>query len=120
GPGTLVGELEAADGQPRPATVVALEPVEALVISHEEFAAFFASHPGAVWLLAGMLCERLRDAERKQVEFGSQSIAKRLAQQRVELAERYGQHADGGVRISLALTQDELASWIGASREAVS
>jgi CRP-like cAMP-binding protein len=32
----------------------------------------------------------------------------------------YREQADGGIRIPLALTQDDLASWIGASREAVS
>jgi CRP-like cAMP-binding protein len=120
GPGTLVGELEAADGGPRPATIVALEAVDGLMISHEEFSAFLASHREAVWLLVGALCERTRDAERKLVDIGSQNIARRLAQKLVELADRYGEQSDRGVRISLALTQDDLASWIGASREAVS
>ncbi len=120
GAGGLIGELEAADGKPRPATVVALEPVEALVISYQDFAAFFATHRGAVWLLVATLCERLRDAERKRLELGSYSITRRLSMQLVELAEQYGQPAQQGVRISLPLTQDDLASTIGASREAVS
>jgi CRP/FNR family transcriptional regulator, cyclic AMP receptor protein len=119
-PGGLIGELEAADGKPRPATVVAIEPVEAVIISHEDFAAFLSSHRDAVWLLVGTLCERLRAADRKRVEIGSYNTTRRLAQQLVELAEDYGQPADHGVRISLPLTQDDLASWIGASREAVS
>jgi CRP/FNR family cyclic AMP-dependent transcriptional regulator len=120
GPGALIGELEAADGKPRPATVIALGSVEALVISHQDFAAFLSSHCGAVWLVVDTLCERLRNAERKRIDFGCHNIARRLAMQLVELAEQYGQPVERGVHITLPLTQDDLASWIGASREAVS
>lgn len=120
GPGELAGELEASDGKPRSATVVALEPIEALIVSQVRFSAFLESHAAAAWLLVEMLCERMRDAELRRYGLGAYSVTQRLARQLVELAERYGERADEGVRISLALTQGELASWIGASRESVS
>lgn len=120
GPGELVGELEASDGMPRPATIVALEPTEALIVSQDGFSAFLESHAAAVRLLVEMLGERLRDAERRRYGLGAYSVTQRLARQLVELADRYGELADEGIRISLALTQDDLASWIGASRESVS
>jgi CRP-like cAMP-binding protein len=120
GPGELIGELEVSDGKPRPATIVALEPTEALAVPQEHFSAFLESHDAAVRVLVDMLCERLRDAERRRYGLGAFNVTKRLAQQLVELADRYGQDVEEGVRISLALTQDELASWIGASRESVS
>jgi len=37
----------------------------------------------------------------------------------VELAERYGHATEHGVRIDLPITQEELASWVGSSREGV-
>lgn len=120
GPGELVGELEASDGKPRSATVVALEPIEALIVSQDRFMAFLESHAAVAWLLVGKLCERLCDAELRQYGLGAYSVTQRLARQLVELADQYGEIADQGVRISLALTQGELASWIGASRESVS
>jgi CRP-like cAMP-binding protein len=120
GPGELVGELEASDGKPWPVTIIAIEPTEALIVSRDLFSAYLESHAAAAWLLVEMLCERLRDAELRQYEMGAYSVTQRLAQQLVELADRYGEHADEGVRISPALTQVELASWIGASRESVS
>jgi CRP/FNR family cyclic AMP-dependent transcriptional regulator len=43
-------------------------------------------------------------------------VARRL----IELAERFGEPADGGVLITLPISQEELASWAGASREATS
>ena len=43
-----------------------------------------------------------------------------MAARLVELAERFGEPTNGGVRVGLPLSQDELAGWTGASREAVS
>jgi CRP/FNR family cyclic AMP-dependent transcriptional regulator len=75
-----------------------------------------------------MLCQRLRDADRKRIEFGMFDTTGRVAQRLVELAERYSEPYQprhrplppGSVRITLNLTQEELAGWVGSSREAVS
>ena len=44
----------------------------------------------------------------------------RVAARLVEMAESFGQPVADGVKITLPFSQDELAGWIGASREAVS
>ncbi len=120
GPGDLLGELSAFDGEPRLATVAALEPIEALIVPSERFTHFLEDHPRVAILLLEMLTYRLRDAARKQVEFGAYDTPGRVARRLIELVERYGEGEALGVRISLSLTQDELAGWTGASREAVS
>jgi CRP/FNR family transcriptional regulator, cyclic AMP receptor protein len=120
GPGTLVGDVEAADGRPRHATARALAPVTALVIPRADFAGFLRAHHGAACLLLRELCERLRDADDKRAEYGTCDAVRRVAHRLAELAARFGEPVDGGVRISVAITQDELASWAGASREAAS
>ena len=38
----------------------------------------------------------------------------------IELADRFGEPDDGRIEIALPLSQEELAAWAGASREAVS
>lgn len=119
GPGALVGALEVSDGKPRGATAAALQPVEALIVPPETFSDFLAAR-GVFRLLIEELCEQLREAERQRVGIETYNVAQRLARQLVELADRYGEEIDGGVRVSLALTQHDLASWIGASRESVS
>ncbi len=120
GPGALVGEVEATDGRPRPATVTALEAVEALMVSGDDFTEFARSRPGMELLLT-ILCERLRDSDRKRIEFAALDATERVVARLVELADRYGAPVeDGVIIISLALTQEELAGWTGASREAVS
>jgi CRP-like cAMP-binding protein len=140
GPGALLGEVAAIDGLPRSATVSALEPARALAVTADEFMAFLQAHGRVSIIIMRMLCQRGRDADRKRVEFGMFDATGRVAQRIVELAERFGQPYDarkstanganaestagaaGGqsVRITLNLSQEELAGWVGASREAVS
>jgi CRP/FNR family cyclic AMP-dependent transcriptional regulator len=119
GPGDLLGELSAIDGEARSATVGALEPVEAAVVAAREFRGFLSAHPRVAILLLEMLARRLRDADRKRVEFGAHDTLGRVAARLVELAERYGEAVRDGVRITLPLSQEELAGWTGSSREAV-
>ncbi|NKZ03914.1 Crp/Fnr family transcriptional regulator [Actinomadura latina] len=125
GAGAVLGEVAAIDGLPRSASVQALEPVRALAVSAEEFMAFLQSHGRVSIIIMRMLCQRWRDADRKRVEFGMFDATGRVAQRLVELAERFGvPHPTGtgeeSVRITLNLSQEELAGWVGASREAVS
>jgi CRP-like cAMP-binding protein len=119
GPGALLGELAAIDGRPRSASMSALEPVEALVITVAAFTSYLETTARVTLVLLRMLTGRLRDADRKRVEFGAHDTAGRVARRLVELAERFGEPAGKGVRITVPFTQDELASWVGSSREAV-
>jgi CRP-like cAMP-binding protein len=119
GPGALLGELSAIDGGPRSATVTALEPVGLLAIASTEFERLLLDHPRIAFVLMRELTRRLRDADRKRIEFGAFDTTGRVAARLVELADRFGQQTDEGLRIDLPLSQDELAGWTGSSREAV-
>lgn len=120
GPDDLVGELSAIDHLPRSATATAVTPVEAVVVTADAFRAVLTEHPGAALGLLGTVVARLRDADRQRVEFGSQATLPRLARRLVELAELHGRRQpDGAVLIDLPVTQEELAGWVGASRESV-
>ena len=118
--GDILGELSALDGEPRSATATVLEPVEALVLTVGQFRDFLCAHPRMALGLLEMLSRRLRDADRKRVEFGAYDSVGRVARRLVELAEDFGVPDRGGVRITLSLSQEELAGWVGASRKAVS
>ncbi|GGK86857.1 Crp/Fnr family transcriptional regulator [Planomonospora parontospora subsp. parontospora] len=118
GPGALLGEFSAIDGLPRSATVTALEPVEGIAV--RDFPAFLREHGRVAVLLLQTVTGRVRDADRKRIEYGAFDTAGRVATRLLELAERYGEQAGGAVRVALPLSQDELAGWTGSSREAVS
>jgi len=120
GPGELLGELSAIDQEPRSATALAAEPVETLVLSVEDFQQFVSTTPRAAMVLLLGLTRRLREADRKRIEFAAFDTVGRVALRLLDLAEQFGEPAAKGVRITLPLSQQELAGLIGASREAVS
>jgi len=119
GPGDLLGELSALGGSPRVATVRALEPLTALAIARGEFDAFLNANPRVALVILRVVIARLRDADRQQVEFAAYQTVTRVARRLVELAERYGEQSGGGIKITLPISQEELAGWAGASREAI-
>jgi len=123
GPGELLGELTAIaqDGRARYATVVALDDLQVRVIPGEEFRAFLLQHPSSAIGLLTLLVERLREADRQRVEFGSLDVPHRVARLLVDLAESGAGRADedGATDIGIQLTQDELASMVSASRESL-
>jgi CRP-like cAMP-binding protein len=120
GPGDLLGEMAAFDDVPHSASALALEDMEVLTLPKEAFAEHLETHPAAAITLLRMLSARLRDADEKRVDFASHDAEGRVAKRIVELAERYGEESDAGIRINLPLSQEELGGWLGASREAVS
>lgn len=120
GPGEVLGEISALDGRPHSATATALDPVEALVIQSPEFLQVVQDNGRLGLSLLRTVISRLRAADRVRAEFGSRDVLQRLCSLLVELQRDHGERdGDGGVRIATALSQEELATWLSASREAV-
>ncbi|MGH3924516.1 MAG: Crp/Fnr family transcriptional regulator [Pseudonocardiaceae bacterium] len=119
GAGDIVGEMSAVDGEPRSAQVSALEHVQAQVISAREFAAFLEAHPRATKVLLALVTARLRDADHKRVEVRELDVLGRIARRLLELSKTHGRPTPKGITLDLSLSQQELADWVGASREAV-
>ena len=116
-PGALVGELAAFDGGPRTASAVALDPLSVRVIAADEFREFVGRRPGAALELIRMLMGRLREGDRRRVEFGAYDATSRVAHLLCELAAEHTRRPDGTIEVRLA--QHELAGLVGASRESV-
>jgi CRP-like cAMP-binding protein len=110
GPGDLLGELGALDGRPRSATATATEAAEAVALAPSAFNDFLDRHPRLASRLLRELVAELRASDDQHVERGSGDVTARVARRLVQLAERDGPE--------LALSQDDLAGWVGASREA--
>jgi CRP/FNR family cyclic AMP-dependent transcriptional regulator len=118
--GDLLGEISAIDGGDRSATAMALTPVEVLTVAQTTFQALVAEHAAVARELLTLLAARLRGADRRQLEFGANDAIGRVCQRLVELATRYGTDGPGGrMVLTTPLSQQELASWAGLSREAV-
>jgi CRP/FNR family transcriptional regulator, cyclic AMP receptor protein len=118
-PGDLLGHMEAVTAGIAIATVITLEPLEGLFLSAGDFRAFLQEHPRVALLLLERMTRHLIDSDRRRLELIAHDSVGRVARRLVDLADRYGEPVEGGVRITLPILQTELASWVGISRKAV-
>ena len=115
GAGDLTGELSALDGYARSATAAALGPAKALVVPADRFQTFLIEEPRVAIVLLQMVTARLRGSDARHLEVVSHDVEGRLARRLLELAVQRGdRHTVTGI------THEELATWVGASREAIS
>jgi len=114
GPGEAIGELAMLDGLPRSASSQALDDVLAYSLHHEAFTRILNASPLAGAVIR-VLAARLRHASGNVESLALFDVHGRLAQRLLELADRYGH----GEEIDLDLSQTDLASLVGASRESV-
>ena len=119
GPGDILGELSVVGGGTRSATATSLEPVEALAVPASDFAAAMERNPRIAMAMLKTVMHRLRDADRKRVEFASKETMGRVAGRIMELSDRFGSASAGHIDIDFPLTQEELAGWTGCSRDSV-
>ena len=119
GPGDVLGDLSAIDGSQRNATGITLEQAEIQIVSGDDFRTFLTESSGAAFALLKVVIARVRDSDRLRVEFGALDATTRVARRLVELAETSGEASERGIRLTVPLTQDDLAGWVAASREAV-
>lgn len=117
GPGDIAGELSALDGEPRSATALALDEVEAVVAPASALTRALSDADAARELIS-VLAARLRDGDRKRLEFAALDTLGRVSWRLLELSDRFGRQTAEGTAVELPVSQEQLASWCGASREA--
>ena len=117
--GDLLGELSLFDGKPRSATVQAVEETETLCLHREDLMALMRNHFGIVEKILEVLARRIRDTDRQLAESRFLDITTRLAKKILDLGDAFGVQEEGRTRIGVKVTQKDLASMIGATRESV-
>jgi CRP-like cAMP-binding protein len=120
GAGEIVGEFAVLSGSPRSANVRALDNVQARLVPASAFVNGLRRNPDALFGLLHAVVGRLRESDRRRLEFAGSGVRERVARLLAELAGTHGEPAaDGSVTIGLPLSQSEIAGATGASREAV-
>lgn len=100
--------------------VEALEGSAFVVVPQQELEAFLRARPAAALAVMRQLAAQARVLEERMEELAFKNIGARLASALLRLAESYGSQEGGsGVILDLGLTQEDLAHFIGASREMV-
>jgi len=108
----LFGELPLFDGRERSAQAKALEPSTLLCLPYEALRQELKDNPSALWGVVSLLTERLRATNEALADSMFLDVTGRTAKRILELAG----DADDFV---IPVTQEELATIVGASRERV-
>jgi CRP/FNR family transcriptional regulator, cyclic AMP receptor protein len=117
GPGQVLGELSLLDGLPCSASAVALEQTVTQTWERSSFLSYLETHPILAQHLIAILSKRLRHATAYAESMVFLDVAGRLAAKLLDLAAWSGSF--GAPSRDLAISQAELATWVGATRETV-
>ncbi|MFN3470723.1 MAG: Crp/Fnr family transcriptional regulator [Novosphingobium sp.] len=116
-PGHVLGEIAFLDGGERTATVEAIEPVEALVLSRSAFSDIIERHKGLALRLLKAMARRLRQNNAVIEADRAYTSGPRLARFLLRLMMGEGTGAQN--QLKLALSQGELGNFAGMSREQI-
>ena len=116
-PGEAFGELSAIDGRPRSARAMATVDSELAVMSRSEFLDALRTAPDLAVALLVDLSDHLRRANARVTARKSERIPARVGNRLVELVAQVHRHSGPSTSTELTITQDDLAGWIGATRE---
>ena len=119
GPGDVFGELALLDGRPRSASAETLEDSALHTISRQEFTQYVTATPQFAVALIELLSSRLRHVTEYAESLAFLDVHARLARVLLEMADRYGVKKNGSIEIDFDLTQADLATMVGATRERV-
>lgn len=119
GAGDLLGELSLFDRKPRSATVQALEATDTLCLRREDLLALMRDRFDVVEKILEVLVHRIRDTDMLLADRHFHRITSRLAKKILDLGDTFGIREGGQIRIGVKVTQKDLASMIGATRESI-
>ena len=116
-PNDYFGELALIDDEPRSARVVTMEQSQFCVINQSDFNRVLDNNPSLVRNLLKGLSKRLREANKNIESLALMDVYGRVARTLLQFAKP---EEDGSKVIREKLTQKDIASMVGASREMVS
>ncbi len=111
GAGDVFGEIALLDGHARTADATAIEETEMFFVPRREFLHLLAREPSIAIQMIELLCMRLRTMSARMEDNAFLPLSARLAKRLVDLVGDYG--------AELAVSQEQLASYAGVTRESV-
>ncbi len=119
GPGEMLGELSLFDPGPRTASAVAVTDAVLAGLGHDDLRPFIMRQPEVAVHLLKALATRLRRTNDVVADLVFTDVPGRVAKALLDLAQRFGKEGEDGLHVHHDLTQEELAQFVGASRETV-
>jgi len=117
--GEIFGEIGVLDEGSRTADAVAVEVTELLTIDRQSFLGVLRRNPDFSINLISVLCDRIRRTSEQAEDLALLDLGKRLAKKLVSLGANARKDSDAGGEIVIRMTQKDLGSMMGTSRESI-
>ncbi len=116
--GELFGEMEVLEAH-QDTTAEALEDSQVMTIPRQRLEGLLHNRPGLAIRFARLVAVRRKRAEARLLTLAYNTVPHRLGNVLLQLCRQYGVPHPGGSLLRIRLSQKELGSLIGASREIV-
>src|SRR4029077_6042653 len=118
-PGEIFGEIALLDGEERSADAVAMTDCELLVLHRRDFMPILEKRADICLILLRILCQRLRQTSEQVEDVLFRHLESRVAKALLHLGDSAGLHGVPSSPVELHVSQRELGSHAGGSRESV-
>lgn len=118
-PGDAFGELALVDGNPRSASAEALQDTVVLELGRDAFLSTLAEEPRVAEAVIATLGSILRRLTEQAADLVFLDLNGRIAKLLLQMSTDVGTDTDDGIELDLHLTQSEIASMVGGSRQSV-
>ena len=115
--GDVFGEVVLFGIDQYPATAVAMDDAEVVYLSRKKFKDYFYKNPELGWGMLQEMAHKLQRAQKKIENLGLRDTKGRVATLLIDLLYKFGDEKN---KLSLELNRQEMASFIGTTRETVS
>ncbi len=119
-PGDFFPHVGFLDGGPAPATAITVGETCLGLVNRRDFMALLGEHPSITGQLLAAMDKRIRGLQDQVKELGLLTAPSRVGRILLRLAEQIGEDRGGLKVLRLGLSQQDVASMAGVSRETVS
>jgi CRP/FNR family cyclic AMP-dependent transcriptional regulator len=114
--GDVIGELAILDELPRSAWAVAMEPTRTLLLHRDDFLRHARDYPEMALNIMAVLSAKLRYTTEYAESLACLDVYGRVAKKLLEMTRQHGVEREEA-KVEVRLTQAELASLVGSTRE---
>lgn len=119
-PGEVFGELTIFGDYPRESFAQAVDPCLVWKVPRQRFQPYVESRPGLVFAISKQIGARMKRIESRVEDLVFCDVHTRVSRILLELASSFGvSRADGSLALDVHITQEELATLVGSTRQSV-
>ncbi|QGQ97690.1 Crp/Fnr family transcriptional regulator [Paenibacillus psychroresistens] len=118
--GNIFGEIDTFSFGTKELYIETIEDTFICSVSKYNFEVFLAKRPLLAMKFLSELSKILKERDEMLMQLALGDVRDRILHLLIKLSERFGVEEEGKVRIDLALTHQEVANMVGATREVVS